>query len=96
MSTDALIQVEHAPVPTTIVQPRRAIWDLELRDLWEYRELLGVAWAVLQPLMATLIFSIFFGRLARMPSDGVPYPVFAYVAMVAWLVLRERTHRVVQ
>ena len=40
MSTDALIQVEHAPVPTTIVQPRRAIWDLELRDLWEYRELL--------------------------------------------------------
>src|SRR5215472_15735433 len=46
---------------------------------------LGVAWAILQPLMATLIFSIFFGRLARMPSDGVPYPVFAYVAMVPWL-----------
>jgi lipopolysaccharide transport system permease protein len=40
MSTGALIQVERAPVPTTIVQPRRAIWDLELRDLWEYRELL--------------------------------------------------------
>jgi lipopolysaccharide transport system permease protein len=45
---------------------------------------LGVAWAILQPLMATLIFSIFFGRLARMPSDGVPYPVFAYVALVPW------------
>lgn len=45
---------------------------------------LGVAWAVLQPLMATLIFSIFFGRLARMPSDGIPYPVFAYCAMVPW------------
>lgn len=101
MSTDALIQVDHSPVPTTIVQPRRAFWDLELRDLWDYRELLfflvwrdvkvrykqtalGVAWAVLQPLMATLIFSIFFGRLARMPSDGIPYPVFAYVAMVPW------------
>ena len=101
MSTDALIQVEQAPVPTTIVQPRRAFWNLELRELWEYRELLfflvwrdvkvrykqtalGVAWAVLQPLLATLIFSIFFGRLARMPSDGVPYPVFAYVAMVPW------------
>ena len=101
MSTDALIPVEHLPAPTTIVQPRRAFWDLELGDLWEYRELLfflvwrdvkvrykqtalGVAWAVLQPLMATLIFSIFFGRLARMPSDGVPYPVFAYVAMVPW------------
>ncbi len=45
---------------------------------------LGVAWAVLQPLLATLIFSIFFGRLARIPSDGVPYPVFVYVAMVPW------------
>jgi lipopolysaccharide transport system permease protein len=101
MSTDALRQVDHAPVATTIVQPRRAFWDLELRDLWAYHELLfflvwrdvkvrykqtalGVAWAVLQPLMATLIFSIFFGRLARMPSDGIPYPVFAYVAMVPW------------
>jgi lipopolysaccharide transport system permease protein len=46
---------------------------------------LGVAWAILQPLLATLIFSIFFGRLAKMPSNGVPYPVFAYVAMVPWL-----------
>src|SRR3974390_940555 len=45
---------------------------------------LGVAWAVLQPLLATLIFSIFFGRLARIPSDGIPYPVFAYVGMVPW------------
>ncbi len=45
---------------------------------------LGVAWAVLQPLMATLIFSVFFGRLARMPSDGIPYPVFAYLGMVPW------------
>jgi lipopolysaccharide transport system permease protein len=101
MPSDALLQVNQTPLPTTIVQPRRAFWDLELRDLWEYRELLffliwrdvkvrykqtalGVAWAVLQPLMATLIFSIFFGRLARMPSDGIPYPVFAYVAMVPW------------
>jgi len=101
MATDALIQVEHAPVPTIIVQPRRAFWDLELHNLWEYRELLfflvwrdvkvrykqtalGVTWAILQPLMATLIFSIFFGRLAHMPSDGIPYPVFAYVAMVPW------------
>src|SRR5690242_13935046 len=45
---------------------------------------LGAAWAVLQPVFATIIFTIFFGRLARLPSDGVPYPVFAYVAMVPW------------
>jgi len=101
MHSDTLIQVDQAPVATTIVQPRKAFWDLELKDLWEYRELLyflvwrdvkvrykqtalGVAWAILQPLLATLVFSIFFGRLARMPSDGVPYPVFAYVALVPW------------
>jgi lipopolysaccharide transport system permease protein len=101
MQSDTLIQVDQAPVATTIIQPRKAFWDLELNSLWEYRELLyflvwrdvkvrykqtalGVAWAVLQPLMATLVFSVFFGRLARMPSDGVPYPVFAYVALVPW------------
>ena len=101
MHSDTLIQVDQAPVATTIVQPRKSFWDLELKDLWEYRELLyflvwrdvkvkykqtalGVAWAVLQPLLATLVFSVFFGRLARMPSDGVPYPVFAYVALVPW------------
>jgi len=101
MHSDTSIQVDQAPVATTIVQPRKAFWDLELKDLWEYRELLyflvwrdvkvrykqtalGVAWAILQPLLATLVFSIFFGRLARMPSDGVPYPVFAYVALVPW------------
>lgn len=45
---------------------------------------LGAAWAILQPLFATVIFTIFFGRLAKLPSDGVPYPVFAYVGMVPW------------
>src|SRR5215469_6804010 len=101
MSTNTLSQIQVGSEPTTVVQPRKGLWDLELAHLWDYHELLfflvwrdvkvrykqtalGVAWAILQPLMATLIFSIFFGRLARMPSDGVPYPVFAYVAMVPW------------
>jgi lipopolysaccharide transport system permease protein len=101
MHSDTLIQVAQAPAPVTIVKPRRGFWDLDLKGLWEYRELLyfliwrdvkvrykqtalGVAWAILQPLLATLVFTIFFGRLARMPSDGVPYPVFALVALVPW------------
>jgi lipopolysaccharide transport system permease protein len=101
MHSDTLIPEDQAPVAITIVEPRKAFWDLELGSLWEYRELLyflvwrdikvkykqtalGVAWAVLQPILATLIFSIFFGRLAHIPSDGVPYPVFVYVAMVPW------------
>jgi lipopolysaccharide transport system permease protein len=45
---------------------------------------LGAAWAILQPVLATIIFSIFFGRLAKVPSDGIPYPVFAYVALLPW------------
>lgn len=46
--------------------------------------LLGVAWAVLQPLVATMIFLVVFGRLAQVPSDDIPYAVFAYSGLVAW------------
>jgi lipopolysaccharide transport system permease protein len=45
---------------------------------------LGVAWAVIQPVMTMLVFSIFFGKLAKMPSDNVPYPVFAFAALLPW------------
>lgn len=45
---------------------------------------LGAAWAVLQPLLAMIVFSIFFGKLAGIPSGDVPYPVFAYTALVPW------------
>jgi homopolymeric O-antigen transport system permease protein len=45
---------------------------------------LGAAWAVLQPLTTMIVFSIFFGRLAKIPSDGVPYPVFAFCALLPW------------
>ena len=55
--------------------------DVQLR----YRQTaLGVAWAVLQPLLSMLVFSVFFGALARMPSDGVPYPLFAYCGLLPW------------
>jgi len=49
--------------------------------------LLGAAWAVLQPVMTALVFSLFFGRLARMPSDGIPYPLFTLCALVPWTFL---------
>ena len=45
---------------------------------------LGVAWAVLQPLCTMAIFTIFFGRFAKMPSDGIPYPIFAFAGLVPW------------
>jgi lipopolysaccharide transport system permease protein len=45
---------------------------------------LGAAWAVIQPFMTMVVFSIFFGRFARMPSDGIPYPLFAMCGLVPW------------
>jgi len=45
---------------------------------------LGAAWAVLQPVLTMIVFSVFFGKLAKMPSQGVPYPVFAFAALLPW------------
>ncbi|MEO8481906.1 MAG: ABC transporter permease [Acidobacteriota bacterium] len=45
---------------------------------------LGMAWAVLQPVMTTVVFSVFFGKLGHIPTDGVPYPVFVYCALLPW------------
>ena len=45
---------------------------------------IGAAWAIIQPLFTMLVFSLFFGRLAKMPSDGVPYPVFSMTGVVPW------------
>jgi lipopolysaccharide transport system permease protein len=59
---------------------------LALRDIQvRYKQtVLGVAWAVLQPVATMLVFSVIFGYLARIPSDGVPYPVFAFAALLPW------------
>ena len=65
---------------------RELIYFLTWRDIKvRYKQtLLGVAWAVLQPLLTMVVFSLFFGRLAGIPSDGVPYPIFAFAALVPW------------
>jgi len=90
-----------AETPALILRPSRGFLRLNLRDVWEYRELLyflvwrdvkvrykqtvlGAAWAILQPVMTMLVFSVFFGRLAKVPSDGIPYPVFAFTALLPW------------
>ena len=91
----------HSELPVLQIRPKRGWQPLELKELWQYRELmyfmswrdikvrykqtaLGAAWAVIQPFMTMVIFSIFFGILAKMPSDGIPYPLFAYAALVPW------------
>lgn len=65
---------------------RELLYFLTWRDIKvRYKQtVLGAAWAILQPLFTMLIFSIFFGRLAKMPSDGVPYPLFSLAGLVPW------------
>lgn len=71
----------------------RELWDYrDLLRLLAWRDIkvrykqtaLGVSWAVLQPVLTMAVFSVFFGRLAKVPSDGLPYPIFAFVALVPW------------
>ena len=45
---------------------------------------LGVGWAIIQPVFTMIVFSVFFGRLAKIPSDGIPYPIFSFAALVPW------------
>jgi lipopolysaccharide transport system permease protein len=67
-------------------QYRELIYFFTWRDIKvRYKQtVLGALWAIIQPLFTMLIFSLFFGRLAKVPSDGIPYPLFSYCALVPW------------
>src|SRR5881396_1575359 len=66
---------------------RELLYFLTWRDIKvRYKQtVLGAAWAIIQPFCTMLVFSIFFGRLAKMPSDGIPYPIFSYAGLVPWM-----------
>lgn len=95
------IAVESKTRPVVVLRPRTGYLDLDLAEVWRYRELLyfliwrelkvrykqaaiGAGWAIIQPVFMVLIFSAVFGMFARIPSDGFPYPVFAFTAVLAW------------
>jgi lipopolysaccharide transport system permease protein len=65
---------------------RELIYFLIWRDVKvRYKQtVLGAAWAIIQPLFTMIVFSLFFGKLAKIPSDGIPYPIFSYAALVPW------------
>jgi lipopolysaccharide transport system permease protein len=65
---------------------RELLFFLAWRDIKvRYKQTaLGAAWAVIQPLFTMLVFTLFFGRLAKVPSDGIPYPLFSYTALLPW------------
>ena len=86
---------------TTVIRPRRGWFDLRLRELVSYRDLilllvkrdftvlykqtiLGPAWALIQPLLTTLIFTVVFGNIASLPTDGMPSFLFYMCGNVAW------------
>ena len=92
--------------PLTVIIPTRGWVGLRLRELWEYRDcssswpgatsrsatsrrVLGAAWAIIQPLLTMVVFSLFFGA-GRVPSDGIPYPLFSFAALLPWKLLRQR------
>ena len=106
-----------AAPPLLRIAPPRGWLELNLREIWEYRELLyffvwrdlkirykqtaiGAAWAVLQPFLTMIVFSLFFGALARIPSHGLPYPIFYFSALLPWMyfagALQNATNTVVE
>jgi lipopolysaccharide transport system permease protein len=85
----------------TVIKPRRGLAQLDLAEVWEYRELLGylawrdivvrykqtsigVLWAFIRPFLTMVIFTVVFGRIAKLPSEGVPYAVFTFTALLPW------------
>jgi lipopolysaccharide transport system permease protein len=67
-------------------QARELLYFLTLSNIKvKYKQtLLGASWAIIQPFFTMVVFSLFFGKLAKMPSDGAPYPVFSFAALVPW------------
>jgi lipopolysaccharide transport system permease protein len=99
-----------SPLPSIVIEARRNLWHLNLKELWHYRELLyflvwrdvkirykqtviGATWVVLQPVLTMMIFTVVFSYFAKIPSDGVPYPIFAYAALLPWIYFSQAIGR---
>lgn len=69
-----------------LISYRELLWSWIVRDVKvRYKQsVLGIAWAIIQPLSATLLFALIFSRFIRVPTDGIPYPVFYYSALLPW------------
>ena len=87
--TTTVIQPSRGWVPIRVGELwayREVLYYLVWRDIKvRYRQTaIGAAWAIIQPFMTMVVFSVFLGKLAKVPSDGVPYPLFAFAALVPW------------
>ena len=87
---------------TTTIEPSPGWRFIDLRELWNYRELLyylvrrdikvryaqsilGIGWAIIQPVFYMVVFTVIFGNLVEVDSEGIPYPIFSFVALVPWV-----------
>jgi len=99
--SDAVQNAQVKTIRRSVISPSKGWLSLNLKEVWEYRELLGIlarrdvsvrykqsivgiGWAIIQPLMTMIIFTIIFGTFAKLPSDGLPYPIFSYCALLPW------------
>ena len=96
--------------PTLRIRPTKGWAALNIRELWNYRDLLwilvernikviykqtalGIGWVALQPLIAAITLAVVFGRVAKLPSDGVPYLLFVFCGLTAWRYFSETAQR---
>ena len=94
-------KIEQAEDWDLIITPRKKWWDLQLRDVWQYRDLiallvrrdfvsrfkqtiLGPLWLIIQPVMNSLVFTVIFGNIAGLPTDGLPQMLFYLSGTVLW------------
>lgn len=99
------------PGAAVVIKPRKGLAALDVKLLWQFRELLfafaerdirlryrqtvlGVAWVVLQPLLAALIFALVFGLIARLPSEGTPYFLISYSGLLGWTLFSGNLTRI--
>jgi lipopolysaccharide transport system permease protein len=86
---EVLIQPPAGWVPVNLHEVweyRELLYFLTWRDIKvRYKQtMIGAAWAIIQPFFMMVVFSLFFGHLAKIPSDGIPYPIFVYCALLPW------------
>src|ERR1700678_3674395 len=96
------------PLPHIALRPKKGWVSIDLRELWQYRELLlilalrdirvrykqtalGIIWIILSPLITATVFTIIFSGLAKIPSDGIPYPLFAFSGILLFNLFQHCT-----
>ncbi len=104
------LQEQGSVAPVIHIRPTRGWYTLDLRELWEYRELLtfliwrdiavrykqtaiGAGWVILQPVLTMVVFTLVFGNFAQIPSDGLPYPIFTFTALLPWNLFAQAVGR---